>query len=79
MAGRMPDGRLKVRVAAPPEDGRANHALLALWRASLGCRRARRAPVAGRGRARQAGRDGDLAADELERRLAAVGTPQGDA
>ena len=34
-AGRMPDGRRKVKIAAPPVDGRANHALLAFVAESL--------------------------------------------
>jgi uncharacterized protein (TIGR00251 family) len=30
VVGAMPDGTLKVRVAAPPEKGKANHAVCAL-------------------------------------------------
>ena len=70
-AGRLPDGRRKVKVAAPPVDGRANDALVAFVAASLGL------PVRGVRLVHGAGgRDKrleiDLAADELERRLAAI-------
>lgn len=70
-AGRMPDGRRKLKIAAPPVDGRANHALIAFVATSLGLppRSVRLTHGAG-------GRDKrleiDLAVDELERRLAAA-------
>lgn len=35
-AGRQPDGRRKVKIAAPPIEGRANAALVAFVAASLG-------------------------------------------
>ena len=37
--GRLADGRLKVRVAAPPERGRANAELVAFLARELGLRR----------------------------------------
>jgi len=67
----MPDGRRKVKVAAPPVDGRANDALVAFVAASLGLPARAVRLVHGAG-----GRDKrleiDLAAEELERRLAAI-------
>jgi uncharacterized protein (TIGR00251 family) len=70
-AGRMPDGRRKVKIAAPPVDGRANHALLAFVAESLGL-----PPRAVRLTHGAGGRDKrleiDLPVDELDRRLAAV-------
>ena len=35
-AGRLPDGRWKLKIAAPPVDGRANDALVRFVAASLG-------------------------------------------
>jgi hypothetical protein len=49
IVGRMADGRLKVRVAAPAEDGRANDALIALLAESLGVARRAVVLVAGHG------------------------------
>lgn len=49
IAGRMADGRLKVRLAAPPEDGRANRALVELLARRLGVDRRAVVLVAGRG------------------------------
>jgi hypothetical protein len=49
IVGRMADGRLKVRVAAPAEDGRANQALIALLAESLGVARRAVVLVAGHG------------------------------
>lgn len=70
-AGRMPDGRQRVKIAAQPIEGRANAALVAFVAKSLGL--PRRAVRVARG---TGGRDKrlevDLAADELERRLAAL-------
>ena len=68
--GVMPDGRRKVRIAAPAIEGRANAALVAFVAQSVGL--PRRAVRLLRG---AAGRDKvvevDLESDELERRLAA--------
>lgn len=70
-AGRMPDGRRKVRIAAPAIEGRANEALVAFVADSLGVPRRAVRLVAGAG-----GRDKrlevDLAAAEIEIRLAAL-------
>jgi hypothetical protein len=66
----MPDGRRKVRIAAPPIEGRANDALVAFVAESLDL--PQRAVRLVRG---AAGRDKvvevDLETDELERRFAA--------
>ena len=66
----MPDGRRKVRIAAPAIEGRANDALVAFVAMSLDL--PRRAVRLARG---AAGRDKvvevDLETDEIERRLAA--------
>lgn len=70
-AGRLPDGRRKVKIAAPPIEGRANHALVAFVASSLDLPPRAVRLVHGAG-----GRDKrleiDLAVDELERRLAAI-------
>ncbi len=64
--GRLADGRLKARVAAPPEGGRANRELIALVARSLGVDRRRVRLVAG-----AASRDKilevDAAAGDVER------------
>jgi uncharacterized protein len=66
----MPDGRRKVRIAAPPIEGRANDALVAFVAASVGLpRRAVRLAKGASGRDKVI--EVDLEADELERRLAA--------
>ncbi len=62
-----------MRVAAPPEDGRANDAVIALLAAALGVPARTISVVSGHG-----GRDklvelAGIAPDETERRLAAAG------
>ena len=70
-AGRLPDGRRKLKIAAPPSEGRANEALVAFVAHSLGLpRRAVRLAHGAGGRDKRL--EIDLAADELERRLAAL-------
>jgi uncharacterized protein (TIGR00251 family) len=66
------NGALRVAVAAPPEDGRANRALAEALRAALGLKRSQVALLSG-----QTGRDKrflirGLTRDELGRRLAAL-------
>ncbi len=69
--GRLPDGRRRVKIAAPPIDGRANHALVAFVATSLDLpARAVRLMHGAGGRDKRL--EIDLAVDELERRLAAL-------
>lgn len=70
-AGRLPDGRRRVKIAAPPVEGRANDALVAFVAEQLGLPRRAVRLVAGAG-ARDKRLEVDLAAAELERRLAAA-------
>ncbi len=74
-AGAMPDGRRKVKVAAPAIEGRANAALVAFVAKSLGL--PKRAVQVAQG---ASGRDKvltvDLAADELARRIEACMKPK---
>jgi len=64
---------LKVRVAAPPQDGRANAALELLLAAALGLRRGAVRVAAGHGAARKRVEIDGLDRGEIERRLAAAG------
>jgi uncharacterized protein (TIGR00251 family) len=66
------DGAWRVRVSAPPVDGNANRAVIALLARALGVRPAALAVVAGaRGRDKLV-RVAGLPADEIARRLAAA-------
>ena len=71
----MPDGRRKLRIAAPAIEGRANEALVAFVATSLGL--PRRAVRLARG---AAGRDKvimvDLDPEELAQRIAACAEPK---
>ena len=66
--GALPDGRMKVAIAAPPVDGRANEALVRFVARALGVKAGAVRLAHGAG-----GRDKvvevDLAEDELARRL----------
>ena len=64
---------LKVRVAAPPQDGRANAALESLLAAALGLRRGAVRVTAGHAGARKRVEIDGLDRGEIERRLAAAG------
>ena len=63
------EGALKVRVQAPPEDGRANRALEALLAEALGLKKNAVAVVAGRSSAHKRVEVAGLARDEIVRRL----------
>lgn len=65
----------RVRIAAPPEGGRANRALVELLAEILGVRRDAVAVVAGQGSRRKVVEVASLDARELERRLEAAGAP----
>jgi uncharacterized protein (TIGR00251 family) len=72
LSGWMADGALKVAVAAPPEGGRANAALVELLAAALGVPRARVAVARGAGsRAKTVTIDG-LDEAEVRRRVDAA-------
>ena len=64
---------LKVRVAAPPQDGRANAALEQLLAAALGVRKSAVRVAAGHGSARKRVEIDGLDRGEVERRLSAAG------
>lgn len=65
----------RVRIAAPPEGGRANRALVELLAEILGVRHDAVAIVAGQGSRRKVVEVASLDARELERRLEAAGAP----
>ena len=69
------DGALKIRVAAPPQDGRANAALETLLAATLRLRRSAVRVAGGHGSARKRVEIDGIERAELERRLAAAGIP----
>jgi hypothetical protein len=69
------DGALKIRVVAPPQDGRANAALEALLAATLHLRKSAVRVVGGHGSARKRVEIDGIERAELERRLAAAGIP----
>lgn len=68
-------GALKVRVAAPPQDGRANRALEELLAAALGLRKGDVSVASGRSSVRKRVAVEGLEHDEILRRLA-LGTAQ---
>ena len=63
------DGALKVRVTAPPADGRANAAVEALLAETLGVKRGAVRIVAGHGSNRKRAEIDGLDPDEVVRRL----------
>ena len=66
--GMLPDGRMRVAIAAPPVDGRANEALVAFVASALGLpRRAVRVAHGAGGRDKVV--EVDLESEELARRL----------
>lgn len=67
------DGTLKVRVAAPPADGRANAAVEALLARALGLKRGAVKIVAGHTSSRKRAAIEGLDAAEVERRLSGWG------
>ena len=69
------DGALKIRVAAAPQDGRANAALEALLAATLGLRKSAVRVAAGHGSPRKRVEIDGIDHAEIERRLAAAGIP----
>lgn len=74
-AGPLPDGRWKIRIAAPPLEGRANDELVRFVAASLALpRRSVRLARGAGGRDKVI--DVDLEAGELERRLLACQAPK---
>jgi uncharacterized protein len=70
LAGRLADGALKVAVAAPPEDGRANRAVEALLAEVLGLRRAQVRVVGGAATRLKHVEIVGLDAAEVQRRIA---------
>ncbi|MBC7835592.1 MAG: DUF167 domain-containing protein [Phycisphaerales bacterium] len=66
IAGRLGE-RLKVRVAAPPEDGKANRAICELLAGALGVRDADVSVVRGHGNAEKTVRIAGKTAADLER------------
>ncbi len=77
VVGRHGDG-WKVRVAAAPERGRANDAVLALLADTLALPRASVALVSGGASRNKIVELTGLAPDEIERRLASAGTKESE-
>ncbi|HRF49546.1 MAG TPA: DUF167 domain-containing protein [Anaerolineales bacterium] len=67
--GRLDDGSLKIAVAAPPEDGKANAALIRFLALTLGVREAHIEIVSGHGAPRKLIAITGLTPAEVERRL----------
>jgi uncharacterized protein (TIGR00251 family) len=72
IVGWLDDGSLKIRVAAPPQDGRANAALEALLATALGVRKSAVRVAAGHASARKRIEIDGLDRAEIERRLSAA-------
>jgi uncharacterized protein len=73
------DGVLRVRVMAPPQDGRANSAVLALLAEVLGVRAGALTVAAGHASAHKRVAIHGLARAEVERRIAAATGHENDA
>lgn len=71
--GVLADGTLKIAVAAPPEDGRANAALLRFLAQSLGLRESQLEIVVGHGARRKLIAVTGLSPAEVEARLLKTG------
>ena len=71
----MLGARLKVRVSAPPEDGRANDAVCALIAGALGVRTGSVRIAAGHGRAQKSVEIDGLTDDDVHRALAPLKEP----
>ncbi len=72
IVGFMSDGTLKVTVTAPPEDGRANAAVVALLAGALGVPAGAVSLVRGAGGRRKAVEVAGIGGDEARRRLTAA-------
>jgi len=66
------EGALKIRIQAPPEDGRANRALEELLAEALGLKKNAVTVAAGRGSSRKRVEVVGLTRDEIVRRLGGV-------
>lgn len=78
LAGWRPDGALKVKVTEPPEDGRANQAVIELLAERLGIRRSAVTVVRGASSRSKTVDVAGLTPDELRARLGAAGGRVGD-
>ena len=73
------DGVLRLRVTEPPQDGRANAAVVALLAAALGVRKSAVAITAGHASSRMRVAIEGLTRDEIERRLVSATGHENDA
>ena len=78
LAGWRADGALKVKVTEPPEDGRANRAVIELLAERLGVRAAAVTVVRGASSRSKTVEVAGLTSGQLRARLAATGGPVGD-
>ena len=79
LAGWRPDGALKVKVTEPPQDGRANQAVIELLAERLGVRKSAVTVVRGASSRTKTIEVTGLTLDELRKRLGAAGGTVGDA
>lgn len=79
VAGWRADGSLKVKVTEPPEDGRANRAVIGLLAERLGVRATAVTVVRGASSRSKTIEVAGLTPDELRARLGIAGGPIGDA